>query len=315
MRAVVPGAPRVSVVIPAYNRAGSIADAIRSVLNQSFEDFELIVVDDGSSDDTVERARAIRDARVRVVVHARNLGANAARNTGVAMARGFYTAFNDSDDEWLPRKLELQLKALAARAGDGAGACYCGMITYGMTEGLKFAGRAARYWPERHLKVVDGDIYRALLRTSLVSTQTLIAKTELLRRIGGFNVTLKSSQDWELVLRLAKVTRFAFVERPLVLASLSTDSISKDRWNHARTREFVLRTHYDAIAGDRALLAFYLRRAADHFQHVGERDKELRHLLRAVQARPEDPRNWGRLAAAALRPRTRAPAARSQEAC
>jgi glycosyltransferase involved in cell wall biosynthesis len=300
----------VSVVIPAYNRAQTIVDAVSSVLNQTLSDIEVLVVDDGSRDDTVARAQAIRDSRLRVIVHETNQGANQARNTGVAEARARLVAFNDSDDEWLPRKLELQLEALEAR-GRGFGACYCGMVIYGMTERIEHAGRAARYSPDRRLRCVEGDIYAALLRTSFVSTQTLVVETDLLREVGGFNVTLKSSQDWELALRLARETKFAFVERPLVLARLSPDSISKERWNHARTREFVLSTHYEAIARDRGLLAFYHRRAADHFRHVGDRVKEVRHLARAVRAQLEDPRNLARLGAALAR---RQPRARTADA-
>lgn len=295
------GAPLVSVVIPAFNRAGSIGDAVRSVLDQSFRDLELIVADDGSRDDTVAVVRAIEDPRLRVLVHERNSGANAARNTGIAAAAGRYIAFNDSDDEWLPRKLELQLDALKAREAEGYGACYCGMISFGMNEAQRFSERSARYWPERGLETVEGDIYSALLKTSLVSTQTLIVRADLLRRAGGFNPTLKASQDWEMALRLARLTRFAFVERPLVLAHISSDSISKAKWNHARTREFVLQTHYDAIAADRRLLAFYHRRAADHFRHIGERAMELLHLRQAFAAEPLDPKNVVRLAAGALR--------------
>jgi glycosyltransferase involved in cell wall biosynthesis len=302
--------PLVSVVIPAYNRARTIVDAASSVLIQTLEDLEVLIVDDGSADDTVARARAIPDPRVRVIVHEKNQGANQARNTGAAAARGRFLAFNDSDDEWLPRKLELQIAALQAREAEGYGACYCGMITYGMTERRTFTSRAARYWPDRRLSTVEGDIYAALLRTSLVSTQTLVVRTEILREVGGFNITLKSSQDWELALRLARATKFAFVERPLVLAHISADSLSKDRWNHARTREFVLSTHYEAIAQDRRLLAFYHRRAADHFRHVGDRVGEVRHLIEAVHAQLEDPRNLARLGAALARP---APKARTAD--
>ncbi len=306
------GAPLVSVVIPAYNRAETIGDAVSSVLNQTLEDLELIVVDDGSRDDTAARVRALDDPRVRVIVHAANQGANQARNTGVAEARGAYVAFNDSDDEWLPRKLELQIDALRARAAEGFAACYCGMVTYGMTEDRRFAGRAARYWPDRRIGTVEGDIYAALLRTSLVSTQTLLVRTEVLRDVGGFKPDLRSSQDWELALRLARVTKFAFVERPLVLARLSSDSLSKDRRNHARTREFVLSTHYDAIAADRELLAFYHRRAADHFRCAGDRTGEVRHLIRAVRAQLADPRNLARLGTALVRPPSARPRARME---
>ena len=98
-----PVSPPVSVVIPAYNRAATIGAAIDSVLRQTWEDFELVVVDDGSTDGTLAAARAVTDPRLRVVAAPHNLGAAGARNLGVAEARGTWIAFQDSDDEWLPR--------------------------------------------------------------------------------------------------------------------------------------------------------------------------------------------------------------------
>lgn len=105
-------APRVSVVLPCYNRARLVGPALQSVFEQTCGDWELIVVDDGSGDDLAAAlARWRGDARLRVLRHARNRGVSAARNTGIDAARGRYVAFLDSDDRWLPRKLELQLAA------------------------------------------------------------------------------------------------------------------------------------------------------------------------------------------------------------
>ena len=118
--------PAVSVVLPAYNRADSIRLAIDSVLRQSFTDFELIIVDDASTDGTRAVAEAVADPRVRVIAHPANRGASAARNSGVAAARAPFVAFQDSDDEWLPRKLEKQMARLLA-PGAGYVAAYCGM--------------------------------------------------------------------------------------------------------------------------------------------------------------------------------------------
>ena len=105
--------PPVSVVIPAYNRAPTIGAAIDSVLRQTFTDFELVVVDDGSTDGTLTAARAIADPRLRVIAAPQNMGAAGARNLGVAEARGTWIAFQDSDDEWLPEKLAKQMARLA----------------------------------------------------------------------------------------------------------------------------------------------------------------------------------------------------------
>jgi len=99
--------PRISVIIPSYNRANTIGRAIQSALSQSYQDFEIIVIDDGSTDHTEEVIRSFQDSRIRYIRHNRNRGGSAARNTGIHAARGEYIAFLDSDDEWLPQKLEL----------------------------------------------------------------------------------------------------------------------------------------------------------------------------------------------------------------
>jgi hypothetical protein len=108
------GDPVVSVIIPYYNRAAIIGRTIASVQGQTFSDWELIIVDDGSDDQAALVQAAIGDVRIRLIRHARNLGVSAARNTGVAAASGRFVAFLDSDDEWLPRKLESQLTAVYA---------------------------------------------------------------------------------------------------------------------------------------------------------------------------------------------------------
>jgi glycosyltransferase involved in cell wall biosynthesis len=104
----------VSVVIPTYNRASLLGRAIKSVLEQTYQDFEIIVVDDASTDNTEEVVRNLRDRRIRYLRHEKNRGGSAARNTGIRAAWGQYIAFQDSDDEWLPEKLKKQMEVLAA---------------------------------------------------------------------------------------------------------------------------------------------------------------------------------------------------------
>ena len=103
----------VSVILPVYNRSGSLADSMRSVLSQSYRDLELIVVDDASTEDLRPIVDSVNDPRVRYIRRERNGGASAARNTGLAAAQGRFIGFQDSDDLWLPNKLQLQMDLLA----------------------------------------------------------------------------------------------------------------------------------------------------------------------------------------------------------
>ena len=114
--------PTVSIILPTYNRVGSVQAAIHSVLAQTYIDYELIVVDDGSTDETASHVREIADPRLIYVLHPQNKGAAAARNTGMRMARGDYIAFLDSDDTWHPQKLEVQVEFLK-NSPDQVGGC------------------------------------------------------------------------------------------------------------------------------------------------------------------------------------------------
>lgn len=115
----------VSVIIPTYNRANLILQAVKSVLNQTYKNFEIIIVDDGSSDNTEDVINVIHDNRIRYIKHAINKGASAARNTGIREAKGKYIAFQDSDDHWLPDKLEKQVKRIE-NTPDHVGAVFGG---------------------------------------------------------------------------------------------------------------------------------------------------------------------------------------------
>ena len=113
----------ISVIIPAYNCENSIERAIGSVLNQTCQDFELIIVDDGSKDGTRDKIRNVHDSRIHLILHKKNRGAAAARNTGMRYAQGKYVAWLDSDDEWLPEKLSFQMRILG-KARDNEKASY-----------------------------------------------------------------------------------------------------------------------------------------------------------------------------------------------
>jgi glycosyltransferase involved in cell wall biosynthesis len=120
--------PVISVIIPTYNRAHLVGRAIRSVLAQTFQDWELIVVDDGSSDNTEEVVCSFQDPRICYISHEVNRGGSAARNTGIKVARGEYVSFLDSDDEWLPEKLEKQLACFRNTQMEQLGMVVCGRI-------------------------------------------------------------------------------------------------------------------------------------------------------------------------------------------
>jgi len=179
----------VSVIIPTHNRAHLVAEAIDSVLSQTFTDFELIVVDDGSIDNTEEVVRSFIDRRLKYLKQT-NKGVSAARNTGIETAKGEFIAFLDDDDLFLPAKLSLQL----ARAADDptAGLVYGKYLSAIRSEGsMKAAGVCH---PKLEL--------RDLLLGPAFHWSTVLIRRTLLEQVGGFEENL-GGEDWELALRLA----------------------------------------------------------------------------------------------------------------
>jgi len=188
----------VSVIIPTYNRAHLIGRAIQSGLAQTYRDFEIIVVDDGSTDDTESVVRGFEDGRIRYVRLPENKGGNAARNAGIEAAGGRFIAFLDSDDEYLPARLEKTVPVLAA-APERVGVVYSNfLITRGgyLTRG------------------VSGDIYAHELQYNYVSVCGALIKRECLAG-NPFDEELPAFQDWELWIRLAKQYHFLYVDEPL----------------------------------------------------------------------------------------------------
>ncbi|PSP18272.1 glycosyl transferase family 2, partial [Halobacteriales archaeon QH_10_67_13] len=197
--------PRVSVVVPTYNRATELPRALESVLQQTYRDLELLVVDDGSTDETRSVLAAIDDPRLRVITHETNRGANVARNTGIEHADGELIAFLDSDDEWDRRKLHHQLARYETGPPDCV-AVYCGFETeLGGVVG-RFMSAVARVLatadeerPKEGGEALVGEILADHLHSGAGST--LLVTAAVARDIGGFDEELDRFQDPDFLLR------------------------------------------------------------------------------------------------------------------
>ncbi len=210
--------PAVSVVIPAYNAAWCVAKAIDSVLAQDFRDFELIVVDDGSTDDTASVLADYGDT-IRVI-RKPNGGMSSARNAGIAQARGEFVAFLDADDWWLPGKLFRQVALMRSRPA------------------LGFTSTAARVEdPEGRLLNVwtcdreDQPILLSLFASNAGiagGSSALMVRRDLLERVGGYDEGLGGVEDGDLWMRLAAVSEYACLEEPLVVVLRRSGSVSRN---------------------------------------------------------------------------------------
>ncbi len=214
-----------TVVMAAYNAAATIDQAIASVLAQTWRDFELIVIDDGSTDDTAKRVSryAAADRRVRLYRQA-NAGPARARNVGIELARGRYVSILDSDDLWLPEYLELMVGALEA-APEAA-------FAYTLAWVMEVASNRIRRetWPVRLPSIPPGadQLLHALILENFVYSSTTI-RHEVLSRVGGYDPWVAVAEDYELWLRIAAAGGDAVqVSRPLVVRCDRPDSLTKD---------------------------------------------------------------------------------------
>jgi glycosyltransferase involved in cell wall biosynthesis len=198
--------PLVSVVIPNYNYAQYLSDAIESVLKQTYQNIEIIVVDDGSTDNSREIASRCLD-RIALVCK-ENGGVSSARNEGLSISKGSYICFLDADDSWEKSKVEQQLKVALDK---NSGLVYSGYLECD-----------SNLFPIRMISpVFKGDcedIYRRNpgMAVALLGTSTALIRADLLRKIGMFDLDLKTSADWDYLRRISKLTDFNFVAEPLV---------------------------------------------------------------------------------------------------
>ncbi|PPS43392.1 glycosyltransferase [Chroococcidiopsis sp. TS-821] len=207
--------PKVTVIIPAYNAERTIVAAIASVQQQSFGDWELIVIDDGSCDRTVELLSRVQEPRMQVYRYA-NAGVSVARNRGIARAQGEYIAFLDADDLWRQDKLECQVAALEQHANAAVAYSW----TCVMNESATMIHPASPVWYE-------GNVYSQLLvRNFLLCGSNPLVRRHALERVGGFDATLTHGEDWELFVRLAKLVEFVVVPAAQVFYRQSPTSAS-----------------------------------------------------------------------------------------
>jgi len=202
--------PTVSVILPTYNRGRFLLEAVRSVIAQTWTDWELILVDDGSTDDSVSTIERLGDQRIRTITIPHSGSPARARNVGVDAARGEWVAFLDSDDLWLPHKLERQLAELNARPEAQWSTTGFGFIDH---EGAPTHQRSGKPYEARSGWVFD----RMIEGDSVVSIQAVMARRTLLRDVGEFDEALVPREDLDLMLRMAFKAQIAAVVEPLTL--------------------------------------------------------------------------------------------------
>jgi glycosyltransferase involved in cell wall biosynthesis len=239
--------PKVSVIIPVFNRAKTIESALESLIGQTYPNWEAIAVDDGSTDDSADRINRMcaLDGRIRLIKHAKNLGAQAARNTGIREARGEWIAFLDSDDRYLPESIELRMNR-ARNENHLVVHSECLVIDHGESSPRPYG-----------MPPMSGDIFDQLLVMQGPLFQTMLVRREALERIGGLDESIIAFQEWDTCIRLAEHFEFGFEPRPtFVYDCRNSDTISKNPGKDADGYRQVINKHGVSVikkCGRRAL--------------------------------------------------------------
>jgi hypothetical protein len=273
----------VSVIMPTFNRASLLADAIDSVLSQTYRNWELIIVDDGSTDDTRDVVAAYSDARIRCV-RQENRGQAAARNVGLSLASGRYLAFLDSDNRWKPGKLAAQIDHLRANPTVG--------LVYAENELIDEAGNVVGHAPALRR---SGRVLEELIMGNFVTFNTVVVRAECIDGM-TFDESMRGGEDYDLLLRLAAVASFAYQPDVLCQYRIEGERVSNRVYEVLQANEKSLRRLFAsssiprsqqrrALGRIRARMALAARRA-------GQRGRAFLLAAESCLLRPTDPGGW-----------------------
>ncbi|MCR4596806.1 MAG: glycosyltransferase, partial [Lachnospiraceae bacterium] len=231
----------VSVIIPTYNRAGTIGRSIESVLAQTHDKLEVIIIDDGSTDNTEEIVSGITDDRLRYIKLESNGGVSKARNQGVNLAKYDMIAFQDSDDAWRPDKLEKQIRRY--EESPDALMVYCAYE-------LHIDNFSVIVPPTRcQSYILDGIIYPYLLEGNSVGAPTVLMEKDVFVGLGGFDVSYPALEDWKLALEVAKKGKISYIDEVLVDVFRCDSSIGSSLNNYYKARCKMIAEYMDDMLG------------------------------------------------------------------
>ena len=274
--------PKVTIIITTYNRCRFVCAAVESVLAQNFRDAEIIVVDDGSRDDTYKLLK--RYGSSIHYIYQKNKGRSAARNSGIRLSRGEYIAFLDDDDIWLPGKLESQVAFL-----DSHPVC---ALAHTFTELMDERGQPLRKETKKHLRVYRralrlGYAYEVISRMCLMYTSSVVMRRRCLDKAGLFDPLMEAFEDWDIYLRFALKYEIAVIPEPLVRIRIHTahstqDEFTRGRINISRKHLAILDSLEDTLSCRRARHNFYLQLARAYYIR-GDVQKSRENIILALR--------------------------------
>lgn len=223
----------ISVIIPTYNREHHILESLESVLNQTYENLEVIIVDDASTDNTEEVVLSIKDERVKYHKLKENGKVAHARNIGVSLASSEVIAFHDSDDVCMKDRLEKQYNYL--RNNTEYGLIYSAIL-------VKKGNQRAIFPPKNYSEKLEGNIHKEILLSNTIDCPTIMMKKKIFEEVGGFDETYPNLSDWEFVIRVSEHHNIGYINEPLIESVLLDTGISSSRTNFYATRARMIAT-------------------------------------------------------------------------
>lgn len=268
--------PKVSVIIPTYNRACLLSDAINSVLSQTYQDFEIIIVDDFSIDDTKEVVEKFNDKRIRYIRHQKNKGASAAFNTGIKTSTGKYLTIVTDDNMLLPRALEKIVQKFEQNTDPNIGV---------VSGGIAYVNEKGKILKSEIFKE-KRNIFDAILR----DLQPLFPsfKREVFKKVGLYDENLSGREDWDINLKIAKHYKFDFVPEILLKARVHKGYhlSNKSRISLAEANLKVTQRYMDYLQKKPKLLSIKLRTAGNLFCQAGNLNKGRALFSESIKANP-----------------------------
>ncbi len=223
--------PKVSVIIPTYNRADFIEDAVESVLCQTYKDYEIIIVDDGSTDNTKDVLQRFHN-KIRYI-YKNNGGVASARNTGIKHAQGAYIAYLDSDDLWLPERLKFGVQALDSDKNIGLFFSDCHRVSNGERDSKTYFDAYKPY---------SGFVFKQLYMQDFIPTSTVLVRKDCLRLSGMFDGNLPLCEDYDLWLRISTCFKINYTKMPLAIYRTHSKSISRKDFPVPILRKVLVKT-------------------------------------------------------------------------
>ncbi|MBV6625065.1 MAG: glycosyltransferase family 2 protein [Rivularia sp. (in: Bacteria)] len=302
--------PKVSVIIPTYNAMRFLPETLKSIFRQTFTDFEILIVNDGSSDDIVEWVSQITDPRVKLISQV-NQGVSAARNTGIRNAQGEYIAFIDADDLWEATKLEKQVKCMQANPNVG--------LVYTWTAFIDEFGKPTGISKVSHSQ---GDVWEEIVIQDMISTGTsAMVRAECFDKVGLFDVRLSIGEDRDMWTRIAAMYHFAVVKEFLTLyrrhshnTTISNDKIipqlslviektfanAPKHLLYLKDRSYCWINIYAAWSSiqeekDYEQAVFYRRQAVQHYPRIRFTSMYLRQTIAITMLALLGTRNYGKV--------------------